>query len=67
MPNPKRRQSKSRRNKRRTHCKAMLPQLTYCSTTGKTHLYHRAYWNNNKLYYRGKVVVELMLKTLVKK
>ena len=58
MPNPKRRLSKSRSRKRRTHYKAELPTLAVCSATGETHLYHRAHWHEGKLYYKGKIVME---------
>lgn len=58
MAHPKRRQSTTRRNKRRTHYKAVKPQLAKCSATGETHLYHRAHWHEGNLYYRGKVLVE---------
>jgi large subunit ribosomal protein L32 len=58
MPNPKRKLSKSRRGKRRTHYKAELPTLATCSTTGLPHLFHRAHWHEGKLYYKGKVVME---------
>ncbi len=58
MPHPKRKISKTRRDKRRTHYKAELPTLGTCSTTGATHLLHRAHWFEGKLYYRGQVVVE---------
>lgn len=58
MPNPKHKHSKSRRDKRRTHYKAVAPTLSICPTTGETHLRHRAFWHENKLYYKGKVVME---------
>ncbi len=58
MPNPKRRHSKTRSRKRRTHYKAESPTLARCPVTGEIHLYHRAYWHDNKLYYKGKVVME---------
>jgi large subunit ribosomal protein L32 len=58
MPNPKRRLSKSRSRKRRTHYKATAPTISVCPTTGETHLYHRAHWHEGKLYYKGKVVME---------
>ena len=58
MAHPKKRQSKSRKNKRRTHYKISEPQLAKDSTTGQIHLYHRAHWHEKKLYYRGKVVLE---------
>jgi large subunit ribosomal protein L32 len=58
MAHPKRRQSSTRRDKRRTHYKAAPQQIAICPTTGEAHLYHRAYWHEGKLYYRGKVVME---------
>lgn len=58
MAHPKRRQSSTRRDKRRTHYKAVVPQLAKDATTGELHLYHRAHWHEGKLYYRGKVVLE---------
>lgn len=56
MPHPKRRKSKAKRDKRRTHHKAIHPQLTKCPLTKQIHLYHRAYWYEDLLYYRGKVI-----------
>ncbi len=60
MAHPKRKISKTRRDKRRTHYKASTQQIATCPTTGEAHLYHRAYWNEDKtkLYYKGKVVME---------
>ena len=58
MAHPKRKISKTRRDKRRTHYKAASQQLTECQTTGETHLTHRAHWVENVLYYKGKVVME---------
>ena len=58
MAHPKRRQSTTRRDKRRTHYKAAVPSLTTDPTTGEMHLRHRAHWSDGKLYYRGKVVLE---------
>jgi len=58
MAHPKRRQSTTRRDKRRTHYKATAPTVAVCSTTGEPHLYHRAYWHEGKMYYKGKVVME---------
>lgn len=58
MAHPKRRQSKQRRDKRRTHYKAETPNLATCPTTGEAHLFHRAHWHEGKLYYKGKVVME---------
>ena len=58
MAHPKRKISKTRRDKRRTHYKASTPQITTCTSTGETHLYHRAHWHEGKLYYRGKVLID---------
>lgn len=58
MAHPKRKQSKSRRNKRRAHYKARERHLVTCPTTGELHLPHRAFWYEGKLYYKGKVVME---------
>ncbi len=58
MAHPKRKISKTRRDKRRTHIKAEVPQIATCPTTGAAHLYHRAHWSEGKLYYKGKVVME---------
>ncbi|WP_185866122.1 50S ribosomal protein L32 [Blattabacterium cuenoti] len=56
MAHPKRRQSKSRRDKRRNHFKIKEPLLVKCALTNQKHLYHHAYWHEKKLYYRGKIV-----------
>ncbi|MFA5246052.1 MAG: 50S ribosomal protein L32, partial [Pedobacter sp.] len=53
MAHPKRKISKSRRDKRRTHYKAVAPGLTTCQTTGAVHLPHRAYTVDGNLYYNG--------------
>jgi large subunit ribosomal protein L32 len=58
MAHPKRKQSKTRRDKRRTHYKAEKPTIAICPTTGQPHLMHRAHWHEGKLYYKGKVVME---------
>ncbi len=58
MAHPKRKISKTRRDKRRTHVKSSAPTLSTCPTTGETHLRHRAYWQDGKLYYKGQVVLE---------
>ncbi len=43
MAHPKRKISKTRRDKRRTHYKASEAQIATCPTTGEPHLYHRAH------------------------
>ena len=58
MPNPKRKHSKTRRDKRRTHYKAVADNISICQTTGEPHLFHRAYWHEDKMYYKGKVVID---------
>ena len=54
MALPKRRLSKSRGRKRRTHYKSSLVQTVKCKETGEIHLRHRAYYHNDILYYKGK-------------
>lgn len=58
MAHPKRKTSKTRRDKRRTHYKAEAKNVAICPTTGEPHLWHRAYWHEGKLYYKGQVVME---------
>ena len=58
MAHPKRKTSKTRRDKRRTHLKTSSPSIAICPTTGEPHIYHRAHWYEGKLYYKGKVVME---------
>jgi large subunit ribosomal protein L32 len=58
MAHPKRKISRTRRDKRRTHYKAAVPQIATDPTTGEGHLYHRAHWHEGKLYYRGQVVID---------
>lgn len=58
MAHPKRKQSKTRRDKRRTHFKTSAPTVATCPATGQSHLFHRAHWFEGKLYYKGKVVLE---------
>ncbi|MDZ7604506.1 MAG: 50S ribosomal protein L32 [Cyclobacteriaceae bacterium] len=58
MAHPKRKTSKTRRDKRRTHIKLREKSLAVCPTTGELHLPHRAYWYEGKLYFKGKVVIE---------
>jgi len=40
MAHPKRKISKTRRDKRRTHDNAEMPTIAIDSTTGQPHLYH---------------------------
>lgn len=57
MPHPKRKHSKTRRDKRRTHDKIEKPALAKCPATGAIHVYHRAYYVDGDLYYKGKLVL----------
>lgn len=58
MAHPKRRQSHTRGAKRRTHYVAEAPTLAVCPVTGTIHVYHRAYYVDGDLYYKGKLVME---------
>jgi len=58
MAHPKRKVSKARRDKRRTHDKATIPTLAKCPVTGTVHIYHRAYWVDGDLYYKGKLLIQ---------
>ena len=59
MAHPKRKISKSRRDKRRSHDSLTAPNVATCPTTGQPHLYHHAHVYEGKMYYKGKVVAEL--------
>lgn len=52
MPNPKRRHSKSRSRKRRTHYKAAAPTLVECPQCHEEKLPHRACPHCG--YYKGR-------------
>ena len=56
MAHPKHKISKQRRNKRRTHDKAVVPTLATCSNWGATVRYHHVCpeWG----YYRGRLIIE---------
>jgi large subunit ribosomal protein L32 len=56
MAHPKRRHSSSRRDKRRSHDKAIVPQLATCSNCGSAHIYHTVCPECG--YYRGKQAIE---------
>lgn len=58
MAHPKSRISKQRKRKRRTHKKLTEPQISICKVTNEPHQYHRAYWVDGDLYYRGKVLIK---------
>ncbi|MBE0460266.1 MAG: 50S ribosomal protein L32 [Acidobacteriota bacterium] len=56
MPNPKRRHSHSRKNKRRTHDALTVPSLSLCSNCGTPKLPHRACPECG--YYKERQVLE---------
>jgi large subunit ribosomal protein L32 len=58
MAHPKSRTSKQRKRKRRTHKKAVMPNVMVCQATGEAHVRHRAYEHEGALYYKGRVLVE---------
>lgn len=58
MPNPKRKFSKTRAAKKRTHYKATEKMIAICPVTSEPHLFHRAYVVEGDLYYKGKKIVE---------
>ena len=56
MAHPKRKQSKTRTAKRRTHDVAVAPTLVACKNCGAWHIYHTV--GGDCGYYRGKVAIE---------
>lgn len=56
MAHPKRKISKQRRNKRRTHYKAEVATLSKCSNCGTTVLYHHVCPECG--YYKGKLAID---------
>jgi len=56
MAHPKRKISKTRRDKRRTHYKATAPTIAECSNCGAAVTYHRVCPECG--YYRGKQAIE---------
>ncbi|MDR0753793.1 MAG: 50S ribosomal protein L32 [Prevotellaceae bacterium] len=56
MAHPKHRISKQRRDKRRTHYKAVAPVLANCSNCGTAVLYHRVCPECG--YYRGRLIID---------
>ncbi len=55
MAHPKRKTSKARKRKRRTHYKTAAPTYAVCKNCGEPHLWHRVCPNCG--YYRGKPVM----------
>jgi large subunit ribosomal protein L32 len=56
MPNPKRRHSKARRDRRRAHDSLAQPATSICSNCGEVKMPHRACGHCG--YYNGRPVVE---------
>lgn len=56
MAHPKRKTSKQRRDKRRTHYKTTAPTVASCSNCGTTVRYHRVCPECG--YYKGKLAIE---------
>lgn len=56
MPNPKRRHSKARRDKRRAHDALRAPGMSNCPSCGESKLPHRACPNCGE--YKGRTVIE---------
>lgn len=56
MAHPKRKISKTRRNKRRTHYKAVAPHVVPCNNCGSATLWHHVC--NECGHYRGQVAVD---------
>ena len=56
MAHPKRKISKQRARKRRTHYKAEAQTLATCSNCGAAHIYHTVCGECG--YYRGKLAIE---------
>jgi large subunit ribosomal protein L32 len=65
MAHPKRKISKTRRDKRRTHHKTTPKTIAICPTTGEAHRFHHGYVVDGNLYYRGRMIVEEFVKTVV--
>ncbi len=61
MAHPKRKQSKSRRDKRRTHYKAEFLTLTKCSNCNTTIRFHRVCPECG--FYKGKLAIDKDVKT----
>lgn len=57
MPNPKRRHSKARRDKRRAHDALAQPGKSTCPNCGEAKLPHRVCGKCG--YYRGRQVIEV--------
>jgi large subunit ribosomal protein L32 len=59
MAHPKHKHSKTRRDKRRTHDKAVVPTLSTCQNCGTTVQYHRVCPECG--HYKGKLAIEMQV------
>ncbi len=57
MAVPKRKTSKSKRDKRRTHQKVTVPNLTICPQCGEARLSHHACPSCG--FYKGRTVIDI--------
>jgi large subunit ribosomal protein L32 len=57
MAVPRRKHSKTRRDKRRTHQRATVPTFSNCAQCGEPKIPHRACSNCG--FYRGREVIEV--------
>lgn len=60
MAHPKRKTSKQRRNKRRTHYVAQIPTISTCSNCNSSVLYHHVCPVCG--FYRGRLLIETTVK-----
>ncbi|GAB3641934.1 50S ribosomal protein L32 [Spirosoma arcticum] len=63
MAHPKRRHSSTRRDKRRTHYKAVPVTLSTDAQTGEVHERHHAHVFEGNLFYKGQMLIENYAKT----
>ena len=56
MAHPKRKRQKLEETKEELTISTASGRCLF--KTGESHLYHRAYWHEGKLYYRGKVLLD---------
>ena len=64
MAHPKRRHSTTRRDKRRTHYKAVPVTLSTDAQTGEVHERHHAHIFEGNLFYKGQMIIENYAKTV---
>jgi large subunit ribosomal protein L32 len=57
MAHPKRK-SRKQEEIREDTLQSYCSSIATCLITIEAHLYHRAYWHEGKMYYRGQVVID---------